>query len=229
MKLTKGFTLAEVLIVLGIIGVISALTLPTFTASTSNAQIGPKLGKAVASFEEAAHVYMQQNKLEHLSEIEKKDDESQAYAIFNALRANMNFEAMNPKSAANAYFITKDGTKYIYFYSTQNPAGDYANSTLPKDYYIGTVTINIKGSDEKTIPGKNSFDFALYDDGSLVPFGSKNWAKWKEDGGKTWQTECPNKPATVAKDGGGAVDVGPYLCAGSIFEQGMKVNYKLSK
>ena len=49
----KGFTLAEVLITLGIVGVIAAITLPTLTQSTTTAQIGPKLAKAASAFEQA--------------------------------------------------------------------------------------------------------------------------------------------------------------------------------
>ena len=48
-----GFTLAEILISLGIIGVISALTMPTLFTNTSTAKIGPTLAKAVSAFEQA--------------------------------------------------------------------------------------------------------------------------------------------------------------------------------
>jgi len=44
--LKKGFTLAEVLVTLGIIGVVAALTLPGILTDTTSAQIGPKLAKA---------------------------------------------------------------------------------------------------------------------------------------------------------------------------------------
>ena len=47
----KGFTLAEVLITLGIVGVISALTLPSLMNNHTKAQIGPKLAKAVSAFD----------------------------------------------------------------------------------------------------------------------------------------------------------------------------------
>ena len=47
----NGFTLAEVLITLGIIGVVAALTAPALVQNTGSAQIGPKLAKAVSTFE----------------------------------------------------------------------------------------------------------------------------------------------------------------------------------
>ena len=46
-----GFTLAEVLITLGIIGVVAALTAPALVQNAGSAQIGPKLAKAVSTLE----------------------------------------------------------------------------------------------------------------------------------------------------------------------------------
>ncbi len=46
-----GFTLAEVLITLGIVGVVAALTAPALVQNAGSAQIGPKLAKAVSTFE----------------------------------------------------------------------------------------------------------------------------------------------------------------------------------
>ena len=46
-----GFTLAEILITLSIIGVVAALTAPALTRNSGNASTGPKLAKVKASFE----------------------------------------------------------------------------------------------------------------------------------------------------------------------------------
>ena len=48
-----GFTLAEVLITLGIVGVVAALTAPALVQNAGSAQIGPKLAKAVNTIEVA--------------------------------------------------------------------------------------------------------------------------------------------------------------------------------
>ena len=48
-----GFTLMEVLVTLGIIGVVSALVLPSFITNVSGQKIGPRLSKAVATFTQA--------------------------------------------------------------------------------------------------------------------------------------------------------------------------------
>ena len=43
----KGFTLTELLITLGIIGVVAALTAPALNINANNAKAGPALAKAV--------------------------------------------------------------------------------------------------------------------------------------------------------------------------------------
>ena len=50
-KTKKGFTLAEILVALGVIGVISALTIPTIANSINKAKVGPTLAKAIAQIE----------------------------------------------------------------------------------------------------------------------------------------------------------------------------------
>ena len=49
----KGFTLAEVLITLGIIGVVAALTTPAIVRNSENAKIGPTLAKMASTIETA--------------------------------------------------------------------------------------------------------------------------------------------------------------------------------
>lgn len=64
----NGFTLAEVLITLAIVGVVAALTLPTLTNNTVTAQIGPKLSKAVSAFEQANQALLQEFTVDSLNQ-----------------------------------------------------------------------------------------------------------------------------------------------------------------
>ena len=50
-KFRKGFTLAEVLITLTIIGVVAALTAPALVNNAGFARVGPSLAKFVNTFE----------------------------------------------------------------------------------------------------------------------------------------------------------------------------------
>ena len=56
-----GFTLAEVLITLGIIGVVAAVTMPTLVSNTKYKQVGVKLSKFHTNIENAARAYVGTN------------------------------------------------------------------------------------------------------------------------------------------------------------------------
>ena len=57
----KGFTLAEVLITLGILGVVAAVTLPTMAADTKYKQLSVKLAKFASTTENAARAWVLAN------------------------------------------------------------------------------------------------------------------------------------------------------------------------
>ena len=57
----NGFTLAEVLITLGIIGVVAAVTIPTLVSNYKYKQIGTRLSKFVSNTENAARAWVASN------------------------------------------------------------------------------------------------------------------------------------------------------------------------
>ena len=105
MKKKLGFTLAEVLITLGIIGVVAALTAPALVQNTGSAQIGPKLAKAVSTFEIANQNLLNEAAMDTLT-------------AANAFNGDSNISAENyVNNLANYMKIsyldeTNDNTKY---------------------------------------------------------------------------------------------------------------------
>jgi len=61
----KGFTLAEVLITLGIIGVVAAMTIPTLIANTQGAQYRSKFKKALSTLNQAGRMAMAQYEFDY--------------------------------------------------------------------------------------------------------------------------------------------------------------------
>lgn len=57
----KGFTLAEVLITLGIIGVVAALTIPTLMKNTQDQEFKSAWKKQYSTLEQASKLYLQEN------------------------------------------------------------------------------------------------------------------------------------------------------------------------
>jgi prepilin-type N-terminal cleavage/methylation domain-containing protein len=69
MKISQGFTLAEVLITLTIVGLIAALTLPTLNANIQKNTVGPSLAKGINTLENANRLALQDNEVSTLSSI----------------------------------------------------------------------------------------------------------------------------------------------------------------
>ena len=62
-KKTYAFTLAEVLITLGIIGVVAAMTMPVLTASTRKSEYSARLKKYYSTMQQAVLLYNQQHNM----------------------------------------------------------------------------------------------------------------------------------------------------------------------
>ncbi len=65
----KGFTLAEVLITLGIIGVVAALTIPQLYNSTRNAHLGAQYASAISTLENGIASYLYDNNVRTLAQL----------------------------------------------------------------------------------------------------------------------------------------------------------------
>ena len=65
----KGFTLAEVLITLGIIGVIAALTIPQLFNNTRNAHLGSQYAKTISTLENSIGTYLYDNNVKNLVQL----------------------------------------------------------------------------------------------------------------------------------------------------------------
>ena len=75
MKKKLGFTLAEVLITLGIIGVVAALTAPALVQNAGTAKVGPTLAKVVSTMENANEQILHDEESTKLSSVAKNADE----------------------------------------------------------------------------------------------------------------------------------------------------------
>ncbi|MBQ7764026.1 type II secretion system protein [bacterium] len=234
-----GFTLAEVLITLSIIGVVSAITLPTLTSNTRTAQIGPKLAKAASMFEQANQALLNErgvdslfdtnllpadqggdfddylDELRNFMKITILDDENnnpfpnRASWTEGGSTPNNDCRVGNPHEMAG-YFATKDGIVYGLRMAVFAPL-----NRRPHRSYVGGVMVDINGTARPNETGRDIFAFALYADGSLRPVGSDDWNEANPNSQCSWRTQCePNVPML---DG--------YACTGHIFANDLKVLY----
>lgn len=235
----KGFTLAEVLITLAIIGVVAAITLPTLMSNTTNAQIGPKLAKAVSMFEQANTAILNANSVDTLSDTGligvniKVGETGMTTDLGGYIDALTNYMKIAPYTypegttqtahdestgeggcdvgaefSAGTPLIANDGILYVINYDTLPDT-----SKAPHKQRIGNVYVDINAAGNPNVIGTDIFVFSWWNDGSLRPVGSSNWA---EGSACTWQDKCPNgEYATDYK-----------ACTGAIFENNLKVLYK---
>ncbi len=243
-----GFTLAEVLITLGIIGVVSALTTPVLIQNTGTAQIGPKLAKAVSAFEVANQNMLMQAGAETLSSANAFVGSSNSDAVnyinnlsnymkisyykevqggqdYSGMLKNYNNGAVT-SGAPGAYSDAAKAALENYGISKDGflfgvyPMAATTNTTVPTyNRFNGIVLIDINGTAKPNKLGRDAFYFALYSDGTLKPVGSNNWSdNTSLNSSYNWAS------GSTDKCNEGTVTTG-WTCAGSVFENNQKVIY----
>ena len=224
-----GFTLAEVLITLGIIGVVAALTTPALMHNVESAKIGPKLRKFKSAFEQAVGLMLLEenaNTLKGLSTDGKElmDTLSKYYKItYNEETYDI---YQRPGSISNTIwndrwrYDTEDGISILMLSElrndcTVNTGAGYAN--IPSNQKVGTMYIDINKEERPNTIGKDVFRFVIYNDGTLRPYGARGYERSNEDRAYYWYEEhyC-DEQGTNRRE----------TCTGSIFDNGMKIIYE---
>ena len=208
-----GFTLAEVLVTLGIIGVVAALTVPNLKINTANAQIGPALGKAVSVFEQANEVMLDEKGCDSISKCGFANAGDYIEDLVDYIKSSI---AGNITSVYDGVTYTglraKDGAMYLVGFANPIPAP--VDRMHPNRNYIGTVQIDINGTSDPNAVGEDHFVFGLFDDGSLRPKGHADWNGGNN--GTIWQDTCKVKQ----------IPTHPEDCTAHIFDNNMKALYK---
>lgn len=212
-----GFTLAEVLITLGIVGVIAAITLPTLITDTSSAQIGPKLAKAVSVFEQANEVMLNDSSVDSISDmLNIVSGEDRTETVINTEYWTAISDYLKGSLYTDGY-LTKDGTALAIFnWITPEDSAAPSHKQRIADFFV-----DINGDSAPNTASVDRFQFAMYNDGSVRPWGGTNYgeandATQQPNGDDHWTTQCPIN----------AIPEDPLYCAGHIFENNLKVLYK---
>jgi prepilin-type N-terminal cleavage/methylation domain-containing protein len=230
----NGFTLAEILVSVAIVGVIGALTLPALRTNTTEAQIGPKLAKAVSTFEQANESLLNSNSSDSLTDtgfVVAGNVETYIQRLGAFLKMTL---------TENNNFTTKDNMSFT-FEDVARPDNTEAPAHLQR---IGDVIININTGADRDVDGTNLFYFSWWNDGSLRPKGSINWKGGADEDysvdPEEWGNMFPKAPmpSEGASDRNGGsehwrtqcnIGVAPEdatFCAGHIFENNLRVLYE---
>jgi len=133
MKKKSGFTLAEVLITLGIIGVVAALTAPALVQNAANAKVGPTLAKVVSTIENANQKMMVDEEVSVLSSLSSTDQTNYSTADKDKMKKYT--------EAKNNTILTYLGklSKHIAGSSYESTAIQDSDVSTPVTYYDGSA------------------------------------------------------------------------------------------
>ena len=221
-----GFTLAEILITLAIVGVVAALTAPALVKNSGQAKIGPSLSKFVNTFETACEQMMHE---EEISNLKDAGDATVATGLAAKLSKYMvmtpipdddenykNYKSHNPDGSGSQFishpaYVLKNGA-ILHFNGNSR---DLVPWLSPKGSYKGSwayVDIDINGIAGNNNAGKEVFRFYIDDSGVLIPYGSSAHKYLDENFNKTCSTTSSNYDDGLA-------------CTGKIADNNWKADY----
>ena len=156
-----AFTLAETLVVMGIIGVVAALTIPNLNQSTGDREKVAKLKKIYSNLEDAfgraTAVY---GPIDEWSNGADANDEVLSSRLTDRITEFMKIS----KKIDYQTFISADGAEFIVG-SYPSDFGDNSNH-YPNMKYYGDVYVDIDGSNKgKNKNGYDMFEFSITDQG----------------------------------------------------------------
>ena len=215
-----GFTLAEVLITLGIIGVVAALTAPQLVTNSRNEATCSKLATTVSNLENAFQNAMVQEEATGLKDTQFWGKDANSDAMAGQLG-----RYMHTAGVSNNRIMTKSGVALSF---TKNESDKSADETTIRNnggaliHELGSVQIFTNPS-AATKVGRNQFEFRIGNDGGLYPTGGKDATVFKNKGAATTANGLYDK--TGKTDSACASSKTTLACTARIVEEGYKMNY----
>lgn len=212
----RGFTLAEVLITLSIVGVIASLTIPTFVASSRNKANAAKLSAVVNAVETALTTMMAQETVSDLTETNFHSKISTNITGAIAELSKYLKITLNSTISKGATVTTKNGATLNFRFEETNATDANAQAAgFSSLGAIGTLVVDVNGNARPNSNGRDIFEFCIGKTGTLYPAGGKAYSLLKNNTG-LWN----NENATYSCNG--KVTLG---CTARLIEENYQVNY----
>lgn len=187
MKRAKGFTLSEILLVLSVIGVVAALTIPTLTQKISDGQSKTAWKKAFSTLSQVTVTLMSNNGGKLMTPfMAGAATPANSNAFMTALADNLNTlkRCNNGASFGNCWH-----TSWKYGDGATDTDGNYTGAILADGTFLliwvnascnwivapitdgcGWIKVDVNGFKPPNIDGKDIFAVLLTDNG-IKPFG----------------------------------------------------------
>lgn len=250
LMIKRGFTLAEVLITLMIIGVVAALTTPALLSNVGNAKIGPTLGKVVSSMENAHEMMMHEENISSLSSIASADlslwtdkEDNSKYmenydsaiekymAVLATYIAGSSYSKITMPSSYkyDGTVIPGGGGEALIFHFSNNvdigfmdykKQGDFARGSYKGRFVESVIDINGFNTPPNTY-GRDIFFFDIDNNGKMIAHGGKAYAFVRNINNTPWDASGGSYQCNKDK-----VSASGFGCAGSIMDNNLKVIYR---
>jgi prepilin-type N-terminal cleavage/methylation domain-containing protein len=189
MKKSKGFTLAEVLITLGVIGVVAALTIPTLMNNISDTQLRTQFKKMYAALSQVHSSLISENggtfvglsdnyqtlrdlyadKMKTLKRCNIGAVTDICWHADNAIKY-LNNGTYNVSNGIQA-FVLSDGAFIQPYFDTNFNCLD--NNSVGTIYRCGWIRVDVNGFKTPNVVGKDIFLIHILKD-RLLPYGTSN-------------------------------------------------------
>lgn len=187
-----GFTLAEVLIAMALVGVVASLTIPTFVSSSRNQANAAKLSTTISAVENALTSmivaeavedlsrtdFVRNNNLNRLSNFLKISNSADSLGdLYDSGAPFETLNGVNADVAVSIIFQAKNGALLIYHDDDIAPTDEHPGS-------IGELAIDVNGTTAPNIWGRDVFLFKIGYDGILYPAGGNTFTLMDANGAK---------------------------------------------
>ena len=197
-NIKDGFTLAEVLITLVIVGVIAAMTIPTLMNNTNKQEYVSRLTKTYSTLSQGLNLIWQNNGVapgdyEFLSNTDFIDE---LYKVTGAEKIcdsisectgepfDTRYKFLNKSKVGSNMrdgktLITADGQIISCVNTVSNT---YGLSSEDADNIISRIFVDVNGNKNPNILGVDAFCFYLIKGKGIVPAGMQSWSTCKKTG-----------------------------------------------
>ena len=221
-----GFTLAEVLITMALLGVVATMTLPALRMNTQDAKIGPSLRKFINTLENANELLLNDKDVDKISDAVSNDEE-----YLNELEHYINGNSttaltFNPSLSSYDGTEVSEGSGDLNGFNFKNGDSMFVAETSGEGQgsfkgIRALIFYDLNGSETRpNFLGKDVFVFWLDESGAVIPYG-----------GKVANRAYGDSLAPIVWDGEGDLacksrNVGSGIsCAGSVADNDWKVIY----
>jgi prepilin-type N-terminal cleavage/methylation domain-containing protein len=229
----KGFTLAEVLITLGVIGVVAVLTIPGVMKNYKNRLYVSQLEKVYSQLTDATQAIMNDEHVDNFYETTAGQTQSCSDAANGACEAGLGYFLNNyfKVSKRNCLAANKNGCmsssasvyKTISGTSITGASANYCIQTVSGAAICGfynpanscmSLVVDVNGIAEPNVAGRDVFSMDIHKNGSFSDYGS---------GCVDTSSGCAASSCTTGGTNG--VYDAACGCTANVIEAGWKMNY----